>query len=1453
MKKNYLLFIFSFIAYFANAQAPFITTWQVQDDNLTIYVPILEDDAIPDSYTIDFGDGNVLTNQSSTTSHTYTSEGIYTVTISGDFSRIRFYQGNENSYSNEILTIEQWGDIQWTNMENAFYDCTNLTIAATDIPDLSQVTDMGSMFYNCHSLNQPLNDWDVSNVTDMYGVFYNASSFNQPLNNWDVSNVTNMWRMFKEASSFNQPLNNWDVSSVTNMSSMFWEASSFDQPLNNWEVSSVTNMGNMFYKASSFNQPLNNWEVSSVIDMSGMFSRATSFNQSLNNWDVSNVTNMMVMFSGATSFNGSLNDWDVSNVIYISLMFEEATSFNQPLDSWDVSNMTNLSSMFWEAQAFNQPLNDWDVSNVTNMSSMFSGSGIYEMSFNQPLNDWDVSNVTNINRMFEGATSFNRPLDSWDVSNVTNMTRMFYNATSFNQDISNWTYNLNVDLSNMLKDSDLNVDNYDALLNQFAQLALENKNIGANGLEYCDFGVRDYLINELGWEISGDSLSEDCDNNTLSGTVLFDDDNNGCDTDDIAAVHLMVNANNGTYNYATTINSDGTYNLNLLEGTYDVTLLNIPDYFTVSTDTDTVNFTGSDLTEDLSFCLTATEMIEDLKVTLLPITEARPGFEAQYQLIVENMGTQTVANATVAMIFDDAMQTFVTATPTATAVTINQLTFTIENLLPLENRVIDITMQIFTPPTVNGGDIANITATIIPNANDNVPYDNTSALKQEIVNSFDPNDKRVVQGEQITIDQTGHYLDYIIRFQNTGSASAIAVRVEDDLHEKLDWTTFKPISSSHDYRVEITDGSHVEFIFENINLPHENADAEGSNGFIAYKIKPVADIAVGDIISGDAEIYFDYNLPIITNDATTEVILPLTDPQDFFITTWQVTSNDLAIEFPIVEDDDIPDSYTIDFGDGTVLTGQSGTATHTYSGEGIYTVTLSGDFSRVVFGNLLVSNSSKLLTIEQWGDTQWTSMELAFRFCINLSLNATDVPDLSMATTTEGMFLNCQSLNQPLNNWDVSSITDMSYMFNSASSLNQPLNDWNISNVTDMSGMFNGASDFDQPLNDWDVSSVTNMSKMFNGALDFNQSLNDWDVSSVTDMSGMFELTISFNQPLNNWSVANVTDMSEMFNEAGDFNQSLNDWDVSSVTDMSYMFNQAGSFNQPLNNWDVSNVTNMVFMFGRAYNFNQPLSNWNVSNVTNMSEMFYMSEAFNQSLNDWDVSNVTTLEGMFRETAAFNQPLNNWDVSSVINMIAMFFEASSFNQSINNWDVSNVKDMSYMFTRAYMFNQDLSDWTFNNNIKFTYFGSPGHFLDDTDLNIDNYDALLNRFVELGLENKTIGVDGLEYCDIETHNELVDNKGWTFVGDSVAEDCTANTEIFVNNQIVVYPNPVTDFVYIQSYNLTVEEVIIYDLQGSQLIATKQNLETINTANLSAGIYLLYIKTNKGLAKYKLVKN
>ena len=110
-------------------------------------------------------------------------------------------------------------------------------------------------------------------------------------------------------------------------------------------------------------------------------------------------------------------------------------------------------------------------------------------------------------------------------------------------------------------------------------------------------------------------------------------------------------------------------------------------------------------------------------------------------------------------------------------------------------------------------------------------------------------------------------------------------------------------------------------------------------------------------------------------------------------------------------------------------------------------------------------------------------------------------------------------------------------------SFNQPLNDWNVSSVTGMEGMFRTAS-FNQPLNDWNVSSVINMFEMFRDATSFNQPISDWDISQVTVMEDMFRGAAAFNQDISTWDVSSVRFMDDMFADATNFDQNLGEWYV---------------------------------------------------------------------------------------------------------------------------------------------------------------------------------------------------------------------------------------------------------------------------------------------------------------------
>lgn len=357
--------------------------------------------------------------------------------------------------------------------------------------------------------------------------------------------------------------------------------------------------------------------------------------------------------------------------------------------------------------------------------------------------------------------------------------------------------------------------------------------------------------------------------NKINGFVRF-----GLNVDDcnLPTNNLKIITSNGTNTIETFTTNNGYYQFYVDPDTYTTTIPTTLGHFNISDPTEyNTTFTGIGNIQVANFCLYPSETVNDLNIVIIPLSEARPGFNSRYQIIYTNVGT-TQLSGNVTVNFDNSKVTFITSSITPNSITNNSLSFEYLTLSPFETKIIDLDFNIFTPPTVEINETLLFSASITPNDNDFTEEDNTYVLNQIVIGSFDPNDITCLEGDKIFLEETTKYLHYIIRFQNTGTASAINVKIENILDDKLDWSTFQIINSSHDNRVEIKNGNIVTFIHDNINLPHSAANETLSNGFVAYKIKPKANVGVGDLFSNTANIFFDYNLPITTNTALTEII-----------------------------------------------------------------------------------------------------------------------------------------------------------------------------------------------------------------------------------------------------------------------------------------------------------------------------------------------------------------------------------------------------------------------------------------------------------------------------------------------------------------------------------------------------------------------------------------------------
>ncbi len=161
-----------------------------------------------------------------------------------NFQRININNGADK---NRLIQVEQWGSVAWASMSQAFYGCENLQVTATDVPNLSSVTNLSYMFFGCSTLNSPANigSWNTAAVTNMSEMFVNAFAFNQNIGTWNTGAVTTMASMFLTAVAFNQNIASWNIEAVTNMSSMFRQAIAFDQNIGAWTFNPAVNLNNM--------------------------------------------------------------------------------------------------------------------------------------------------------------------------------------------------------------------------------------------------------------------------------------------------------------------------------------------------------------------------------------------------------------------------------------------------------------------------------------------------------------------------------------------------------------------------------------------------------------------------------------------------------------------------------------------------------------------------------------------------------------------------------------------------------------------------------------------------------------------------------------------------------------------------------------------------------------------------------------------------------------------------------------------------------------------------------------------------------------------------------------------------------------------------------------------------------------------------------------------------------
>lgn len=773
--------------------------------------------------------------------------------------------------------------------------CYGNLLPTLDLTGLTSLEDL-----NCDGIPNNLGTLTSLNVNHLSNL-KKLSCANQKLTSLNVSNLTNLTHLY---CAYNE-ISTLDLTGLISLQYLDYTYNLLSN-LNLVNLPSLTEL----YCSHNALQTLN------VLNLTNLKTLICSTNQ-LTTLNLSGLANLVTL-------DISYNQLTLTDVSGLSNNLKSLICISNNLTSLDVSNLQNLETL----NCNTNNLTSLDVTTLTNLKNLDFGanhitsidiSPLYQLeNLNASYNELTSLNITGLNNLVTLYCVQNL-LTNLDISNHLTLTQLDFSDNAIpNLDVSALTH-LNIYGCANTQSTTLDVNNLHNLQvlycerNQLTTLDINNSpylnNLRCNdnllttlfikngrNEEFLDFTNNPDLqyicadngqIEAIQTTLNGFGMNATVNNsyctfspggnhNTITGITIFDANNDGCDVTDEVNPFIRLNINDTSVDSATVTNINGTYNFYTDAGNYVISPnTENPTWFDFSPAS--ANFIFADNDNNIStqnFCITAVGLHKDIEVVFSQIEAARPGFDARYKIVFKNKGNQ-MQSGTLNLQFDDSRTDFVSASPNVDVTSPNSLTWNFTNLMPFENRSIQLTLNI-NPPTeivetpVNNGDILDFSATVTPVAGDEFPTDNEFDYRQVVVGSYDPNQIACLEGTTVSPTEIGEYLHYMVNFENLGTfyAENVVVRLDID-DSKFDMNSLQLLNSSNPSSTRIV-GHTVEFILQDINLAAAaGSPPVGGHGDVLFKIKTKDNLAANDTVLQRAGIYFDYNFPVETNDAET--------------------------------------------------------------------------------------------------------------------------------------------------------------------------------------------------------------------------------------------------------------------------------------------------------------------------------------------------------------------------------------------------------------------------------------------------------------------------------------------------------------------------------------------------------------------------------------------------------
>lgn len=325
-------------------------------------------------------------------------------------------------------------------------------------------------------------------------------------------------------------------------------------------------------------------------------------------------------------------------------------------------------------------------------------------------------------------------------------------------------------------------------------------------------------------------------------------------------------------------------------------------------------------------------------------------------LAYENIGG-AIASGTIALELNENI-TFIDAAIVPDSVVDQTCYWSFEDLFYFDEQLLQLSVEM--PSFEFIGDTLTSYSTI-------TTYDDLGAelsvyedsISQTIICAYDPNDKTVFpkgEGDFGNIPPATPYLEYTVRFQNTGTDTALNIVIKDQLNESLDWSSLELLGNSHPMSTYIDHLGEVAFTFNEIMLPDSNVNELASHGFVKYRINLLPELPLGTVITNTANIYFDLNPAIVTNTTINTLFEAEIDDSGILeeeLTTVLVYPNPFSETTTVYFAESLGENLTIRIFDviGNQIYQQSNISASTYEissadlGKGIYILTVESDHS----------------------------------------------------------------------------------------------------------------------------------------------------------------------------------------------------------------------------------------------------------------------------------------------------------------------------------------------------------------------------------------------------------------------------------------------------------------------------------------------------------------------------